>query len=184
MPTPERDPYIGGKLKRLMPLPVWIVAIRDPAYAYMLHSGGDYRRRPRILRRRGGGHGFTGYVPLGSVRAPKPTAEEIEYLQAQAATEHRRYVARFHDIETRHGELLRATANTLAAKGTATLHTTAGDIHARIVRFREEAVVLEVNHPSGRSQTRSSESTVAEEVVHQLANALASIRPDAEPLGS
>jgi hypothetical protein len=104
--------------KRLMPLPVWIVAIRDPAYAYMLRSGGDYRRRPRLLRRRGGGHGFTGYVPLGSVRAPKPTAEEIKYLQAQAATEHRRYMARFHDIETRHGELLRATAGALAAKGT------------------------------------------------------------------
>ena len=177
-------PLHWWQTKRLMPLPVWIVAIRDPAYAYMLRSGGDYRRRPRLLRRRGGGHGFTGYVPLGSVRAPKPTAEEIEYLQAQAATEHRRYMARFHDNETRHGELLRATAGALAAKGTATLHTTEGDIHARIVRFRDRAVVLEVEHPGGRSQSRSSESTVAEEAVHQLANALASIRPDAEPLGS
>jgi hypothetical protein len=166
-----------------MPLPVWIVGIRDPAYAYMLRSGGDYRRRPRLLRRRRGGYGFTGYVPLGSGRAPKPADEEIAYLQAQAAAEHRRYAARFQDIEKRHGELLRATAGALAARGTATLHTTAGDIQARIVRFREGAVVLEVEHPGGRSQSRSSESTVAEAAVHQLANAVASIQPDAEPLG-
>jgi hypothetical protein len=165
-----------------MPLPLWIVGIRDPAYAYMLRSGGDYRRRPRILRQRGGGHGFTGYVPLGAARAPKPTNDEIEHLQAQAAAEHRRYMARFHAIEKRHGELLRATAGLLAATGTATLHTTAGDIQARIVRFRDEAVVLEVEYPSGRSQSRSSESTVAEAAVHQLANALASLQPDADPL--
>jgi hypothetical protein len=166
-----------------MPLPVWIVGIRDPAYAYMLRSGGDYRRRPRLLRPRGGGHGFTGYVPLGAARAPKPTNEEIEHLQAQAAAEHRRYMARFHDIEMRHGELLRASAEALAAKGIATLPTTAGDIRARLVRFREGAVVLEIDHPNGRSQSRSSESTVAEATVHELANALASIQPDAEPLG-
>ena len=166
-----------------MPLPIWIVGIRDPAYAYMLRSGGDYRRRPRLLHWRGGGHGFTGYAPLGAARAPKPTTEEIEHLQAQAAAEHRRYMARFHDIEKRHGKLLRTTAGALAASGTATLHTTAGDIQARIVRFREEAVVLEVEYPSGRSQSRSSEPTVAEAAVHQLANALASIHPDAEPLG-
>jgi hypothetical protein len=161
-----------------------MVALRDPAYAYMLRSGGDYRRRPRILRRRDDGHGFTGYVPLGSVRAPKPTAEDIANFQTQAAEENRRYMARFRDIEMRHGELLRATADALAANGTATLHTTAGDIDARTVRFRHGAAVLEVNHPNGRSQTRSSESTIAEDAVHQLANALASLRPDAEPLGS
>ena len=167
-----------------MPLPIWVIAIRDPAYAYMLRSGGDYRRRPGRLRRRGADHGFTGYVPVGTVRAPEPTAQEIESLQAHAATERLRCEARLRDIETRHGALLRATAGALAAKGTATLHTSAGDIRAGILRFRDGAIVLEINHPSGTSQTRSSESTVAEAAVHQLANALASIRPHAEPLGS
>jgi hypothetical protein len=91
-------------------------------------------------------------------------------------------MARFHDIERRHGELLSATAAELTRAGATTLRTTTGDIQARVIRFREEAVVLEIHYPGGRSQARLTQSTVGEASVHELASALASARPDAEPL--
>jgi hypothetical protein len=91
-------------------------------------------------------------------------------------------MARVRDVENRHGEVLRRTAEDLMRVGTATLRTSAGDIQARIIRFRTEAVVLEIQYPGGWSQGRSSLSTVGETSVHALTNALASTRPEAEPL--
>jgi hypothetical protein len=164
-----------------MPLPVWIVGIRDPAYAYMLRSSGVRRPRTRLRRPRAGPVSL-GYAPVGSGRARQPTTEETQDLRTQAAEAQRSFMTRFHDIERRHGELLRATAAELTRAGATTLRTTAGDIRARIIRFRKEAVVLEIHYPGGRSQAGLTQSTVGEASVHQLASALASARPDAEPL--
>ena len=164
-----------------MPVPVWIVAIRDPAYAYMLRSSGS--RRPRApLRRRRADRIPTGYAPLGEP-IPQATREELQNLRAQADAGNHVWFARVRDVENRHGELLRETAAELTRVGAATLRTSAGNIRARIIRFRKEAVVLEILFPGGRIQSRSTASFVGEQAFHQLANALASIRPEAEPLG-
>jgi hypothetical protein len=163
-----------------MPVPVWIVAIRDPAYAYMLRSSGV--RRPRApLRRRRAARISIGYAPLGAP-IPQPTHDEIQQLRSQADAANRVFMARVRDVENRHGEVVRRTAEDLMRVGTATLRTSAGDIQARIIRFRKEAVVLEIQYPGGWSQGRSSLSTVGETSVHALTNALASTRPEAEPL--
>lgn len=163
-----------------MPLPVWIVAIRDPAYAYMLRSSG--LRRPRApLRRRRAGRVSTGYAPLGAPN-PQPTPAEMQGLRSEAEAANRVFIARVHDVENRHGEVLRRTAAELMSVGTVTLRTSAGTIQARVIRFRKEAVVLEIHFPGGRIQNRSSLSSVGEQAFHQLANALVSARPEAEPL--
>lgn len=163
-----------------MPLPVWIVAIRDPAYAYMLRSSGV--RRPRApLRRRRAGRISTGYAPFGTPIA-QPEPEQLQELRSQAEAANRDFIARVRDVENRHSEVLRKTAAELMGAGAATLLTSVGNIEARVIRFRKEAVVLEIHFPGGRIQSRSSPSFVGEQAFHQLANALVSTRPEAEPL--
>ena len=122
-----------------------------------------------------------GYAPLGAP-TPQRTAEEMQELRSQAEAANRVFMARVRDVGNRHGEVLRDTAAELMRVGTATLRTSVGDIQARIIRFRKEAVVLEIHYPGGRSQARSSQSTVGDTTVHALADALASARPEAEPL--
>ena len=164
-----------------MPFPVWVVAIRDPAYAYMLRSSGFRRpraplpwRRPKPLS--------TGYAPIGTPM-PKLADEEIAELQAQAEAGARLYIATVQEMEQRHGEVIRNTVAELMRAGSATLQTSAGPIEARIIRFPREAVVLEIHHPGGGwGQSRTTQSEVGEQAVHQLAAALASTRPEAEPL--
>jgi hypothetical protein len=123
-----------------------------------------------------------GYAPPGEpIR--QPTAEEIQELHSQAEETHRRFAARVRDIEKRHGDVLRRTAADLVRVGTATLRTSVGDMQARIIPFPREAVVGEIHYPGGgRIQARSSQLVVGEQAIHQLADALASIRPDAEPI--
>ena len=133
----------------------------------------DFRRRADPIS--------AGYAPLGSGRGRQPTSQERQELRTHAAEAHRSFLARLHDVESQHGELLRATAAELTRAGATTLRTTTGDIEARIIRFRKEAVVLEIHYPGGRSQARSTQSTVGEASVHELASALASARPDAAP---
>ena len=161
-------------------MPVWIVAIRDPAYAYMLRSSGSCRPHARFRRRRTN-RTPTGYAPLGEPM-PQATPEELQTFRAQAEADTEVWLARLHDVENRHGELLRETAAVLTRGGAATLRTSAGNIRARIIRFRKEAVVLEILFPGGRIQSRSTAPLVRDQAVHQLANALVAIRPEAEPL--
>jgi len=168
-----------------MPLPVWLTAIRDPAHAYMLLSSGVRPPGPRF-RRRGNPHRAGGYALLSSGRAadlPQLTDEQMQHLQSQAAEASRLFIARVQAVETRHGERLRVAGAELSRLGGMTLRTTAGDIHSRVIRFRNDAVVLEMVYPGGWSQSRSTGSMVAEACAHALANALAQIGPDAEPLG-
>jgi hypothetical protein len=164
-----------------MPFPVWVVAIRDPAYAYMLRSGGVPRPRGRLPRRRAKPVSTGGYAPIGSpVR--QPTVEEIAKLRAQAEAGLRLHIDNVRDVEQRHGEVIRKTAAALMRDGSTTLKTTAGPIEARIFRFPKEAVVLEIHHPGGWGQTRTTFSEVGRQAVRQLAEALVSTRPEAEPL--
>ena len=167
-------------LPQLMPLPVWIVAIRDPAYAYMLRSSGVRRPRTRLRRRRAGPI-FTGYAPIGAL-PPQPTNDEMRLLRAQAAENNRLALARVREVEQRHAQLLAETAAELMRAGTATLRTSSGDIRARLIPFRHEAVVLEIHYPGGRIQARSTQSSLLQQAFHQLADALASAHPEAEPL--
>ena len=121
-----------------------------------------------------------GYVRAGT-RLPQLTDAEIAEYQRQAEADARRYIASVDDVEERHGEVIRTTVVELMRAGTATLQTSAGPIEARIIRFPQEAVVLEINHPGGRSQNRTTQSEVGRQAVHQLAAALVSTRPEAEP---
>jgi hypothetical protein len=163
-----------------MPLPTWIVAIHDPAYAYMLRSRGVRRHRAPFLRRRAS-QLPTGYAPIGVAIAPL-TPEARQALRDHAETENVAFVASIREVERRYGEILRTTADALLSAGTATLRTSSGNIEARIIRFRKDAVVLEIHFPRGRIQCRSSLRSVGDQAVHQLANALVSTRPNAEPL--
>jgi hypothetical protein len=163
-----------------MPLPVWVVAIRDPAYAYMLRSSGFRRPRAPLPWRRP--KPFSqGYARAGT-RLPQLTDAEIAEYQRQAEADARRYIASVDDVEERHGELIRTTVVELVRDGTATLKTSAGPIEARVIHFPKEAVVLEINFPGGRIQDRTTQSEVGRQAVHQLAAALVSTRPEAEPL--
>jgi hypothetical protein len=166
-----------------MPLPIWIVAIRDPAHAYMLLSNGEPRHRRR--RGRHTNHSVDGYAQLRSSpndALPSLTNEEMQALRARGAQVSRAFDARFEDTETRYGALLRATAEELMRTGVATLRTTAGDMHGRILRFRNEAVVLEIVYPWGRSQSRCTPATIAQSCVHDFASALAQAPAGAMPL--
>lgn len=164
-----------------MPLPVWVVAIRDPAYAYMLRSSGFRRPRGRLPWRRTKPVSMGGYAPIGTpVR--QPTVEEIAELRAQAEAGLRLQIENVRDVEQRHGEVISNTAAALMRDGSATLQTTAGPIEARIIRFPKEAVVLEIHHPGGWGQTRTTYSELGRQAVRQLAEALVSTRPQAEPL--
>jgi hypothetical protein len=162
-----------------MPLPVWVVAIRDPAYAYMLRSSGSRRPRAPLPWRRPKPFS-TGYA-LPGTRLPQLTDEEIAEYQRQAEADTRRYIASVDDVVVRHGEVIRTTVVELVRAGKATLQTSAGPIEARIIRFPKDAVVLEVNFPGGMIQSRTTQSEVGRQAVHQLAEALVSTRPEAEP---
>jgi hypothetical protein len=113
---------------------------------------------------------------------PKLADEEIAELQAEAEAGARLYSATVQEMEQRHGEVIRNTVAELMRAGSATLQTSAGPIEARIIRFPREAVVLEIHHPGGWGQSRTTRSDVGEQAVHQLAAALTSTRPEAEPL--
>src|ERR1700730_4357223 len=166
----------------LVHLPVWIIAIRDPAHAYMLLSSGVPRPRPRFRRQReNSGWGYVLVSSERAVRMAQLTDEEMQRLRAQGAEASRLFISRVHEVEQRRGEILRATAAELVRVGAATLRTTAGDIHARVIRFRNQAVVIEIVYRGGWSQARASQSTVTESCVHGLASALAQESPDAEP---
>ena len=163
-----------------MPLPVWVVAIRDPAYAYMLRSSGVRRPRAPLPWRRP--KPFSQGYALPGTALPRLTDDEIAELQAQATAEAQLHIDNIRDVEQRHGEVIRKTAAALLRDGSATLQTTSGPIEARILRFPKEAVVLEVHHPGGWGQSRTTQSSVEEQAVHQLAAALVATRPKAEPL--
>lgn len=160
-----------------------MIAIRDPAHAYMLLSSGV--RRPRTLfpwQRKNAS--FGGYVPLSSgspSRVPQPTAEQMAEMRAQSDEADRLFIARFREVEQRYGEMLRATAAQLSRVGAASLSTNKGDIHVRIIRFRNDRLVLELVHPWGWSQSMSSQARVADDCVHALANTLAQAPPGTEP---
>jgi hypothetical protein len=166
-----------------MPLPIWIVAIRDPAHAYMLLSNGEPRhRRPRGRHKN---HAVGGYAQLHS--GPNDVVsslsdEEMQALRVRGTEVSRVFHARFEDTQKRYGDLLRVTASELMRTGAATLRTTSGDMHGRILRFRNEAAVLEIVYPWGRSQSRCSEATIAQHCVHDFASALAQAPADAMPL--
>jgi hypothetical protein len=161
-----------------MPLPIWIIAIRDPAYAYMLRTSGV--RRPRTRLRRRASQRPMGYAPIGVAIAPlTPDAKQV--LRGHAEAENDAFIARTRDVEHRNDELLRTTPAALMSTGTATLRTSSGNIEARIIRFRKDAVVLEIHFPRGRIQCRSTLDSVGNQAFHQLANALASTRRNAEP---
>src|ERR1700693_1151209 len=106
-----------------MPLPVWVVAIRDPAYAYMLRSSGFRRPRGRRPWRRTKSLSTGGYAPVGTpVR--QPTDEEIAELRAQADVGLRLHIDNIRDVEQRHGEVIRKTAAALTRDGSARLQNT------------------------------------------------------------
>jgi hypothetical protein len=111
------------------------------------------------------------------------TDEQMQLLESQAAEASRLLTARMQAVETRHHKRLLATGAELSRLGAVSLRTTAGDIHSRVIRFRNGGVVLEMVYLGGWSQSRSTESTVAEACVHGLAYALAQMGPNAEPLG-
>ncbi len=95
-----------------MPLPMWIMKIGDPAYAYMVRSAG-VSGPPSKLRRPGLSRRFWGYSQSGCATSPQAshaTTDVLHDLQTQAADRGRRFKSRLQELEARHGELLRATA--------------------------------------------------------------------------
>ena len=173
-----------------MPLPTWMIAIRDPAHAYMLLSSGVTRPRTQFpWHRKNGSFGYLALTSGSPGRVSQPTAEETQQLRAQmdqrraqSAETDRLFWARLNDVEQRFGELLEATAAELTRVGAATLRTTTGDIHARIICFPNDHLVVELVHPRGWSQGMSSQARVAHDCVHALASTLAQAPPDTEPL--
>lgn len=168
-----------------MLLPIWLIALRDPADAYILLSRGTRPHGARF-RRRGNPRRADGYALLSSGRPadlPQLTDEQLDQLRSRAADAGRFFIARVRAVEARHDELLRAAGADLSRLGAVTLRTTAGDIHSRVIRFRNDAVVLETVYPGGWSQSRSTGSMVAVACAHALANAVAQIGQAAEPLG-
>lgn len=162
-----------------------MIEIRNPSYAYMWRKSGARRPRTRLPWERQRAS-FGGYAPIGSARASRdyrPSDEELQILRTQGEEAQQRFDARLSDVERRHGDLLRALAAEVTRTGAATVRTTSGDIEARIIRFRRGAVVLEIDFPGGCNRSQSSMETVERSAVRQLASALASTRPDAEPLG-
>src|SRR6202035_5122957 len=102
-----------------MPFPVWVVAIRDPAYAYMLRSSGVPRPRRQLPWHRSKPVPTGGYAPIGTpVR--QPTVEEIAELRAQAEAGLRLHIDKVRDVEQRHGEFIRNTAAALMRDGSTT----------------------------------------------------------------
>jgi len=122
-----------------------------------------------------------GYAPVGTPVRQLPD-EEIAELRAKADAGLRLQINNVREVERRHGEVIRTTVAELMRAGNATLQTSSGPIEARIIRFPKEAVVLEIDFPGGRSQSRTTQSEVGRQAVHHLADALASTRPEAEPL--
>jgi hypothetical protein len=163
-----------------MPLPAWVVAIRDPAYAYMLRSSGVRRPRATLPWRRP--KPFSQGYALAGTRLPQLSDEEIAEYRRQGEADARHFGASVENAEERHGDVIRTTVEELMRAGNAKLQTSAGPIEARIIRFPKEAVVLEINFPGGRIQNRTTYSEVGRQAVHQLAAALVSTRPEAEPL--
>jgi hypothetical protein len=168
----------------LLILPSWLVGLFNPAHAYMermsrTHRGGRRGRRQR-------GQPFPEAVVLGSGvhGARAATAKELRLIRAQSQEGQRLFEARLAAIEKRYSSLLQAKASELIGTGTTTMVTSAGEVQARILRFRWGADVLEITRPGGegRSTLQRSHAREPAVLISFLAHALADVSIEGEPL--
>lgn len=104
-----------------------------------------------------------------------------------AARDHR--LATIGSIARDQDELLRSKADELERTGAAELITAAGEIRARIIRFRWGADVIEITRSKGAEQRGWSRSLLprspapdrAEDISHHLAAGLAALQPAPPP---
>jgi len=167
-----------------------IIGLFDPAHAYMVrnsvsprHRGSAQARLPWHRSRTNGG--YTGYALLtadGSIS--QPTTEEMEFLDARMQHERENWEhdweARLRTTEERYGDTLEGIASELAAHRVARINTAAGEVRARIVWFRRNAAVLDIDGPRAQSQTRLSHAQArdASLLARYLVNFLAELPPE------
>jgi hypothetical protein len=130
-------------------LPTWLVRLFDPADAYMR---GDQFFTPKIERAgRRAARGLT-RTDFGSgvlYSSSPPSAEDLAEAEREAMSSRREWKERLADVTMRHGALLDEKGAELVATGATVVRTTAGDMHARIVRFHWGDPVLEIRRPGG-----------------------------------
>jgi hypothetical protein len=101
---------------------------------------------------------------------------EVLRLEARQRRE-----GRLTDVTERFGAFLESKAAELAASGATVVRTTAGDLHARIVRFRWGNSVLQIDGLKARlGRSQEGDPTV---LSHYLAVKFLDLDENAEPLG-
>jgi len=174
-----------------MHVPSMIVGLFDPAHAYMVRNSRQPKQR-RAARTRwpwhrsGGDGGYTGYALLmADGRLSQPTAEELAFLRArmqhQSENWEHEWDARLEAAEERYGDALEGVASELAARGVAAIGTPVGVVQARIIWFRRNAAVLEIDGPRAKSQARLSHAQArdASLLARYLMSFVAQLPPEA-----
>jgi hypothetical protein len=157
--TPLRK--IVNREDHLGPVRLALLRVIDPVERYMAKND-EERRHPRRQRRTGAA-GWTGYAPLE--HDPSGAREELPSIRVPPPVETRedadRYISEFWSrrdaVRREHESYFEARAKDLLAGQESTVETTKGTIRARLVRFRNGAV-LECRSSSrwgsGHSMTR------------------------------
>jgi hypothetical protein len=164
-------------------LPEPVIGLFFPAQRYIRRRRDEERA---AMRRR---YGLAEPEPLPPEGDGQAGPAEAMRAWADAARDHR--LATIRSIERDQDELLRSKADELERTGTTELITGAGEIRARIIRFRWGADVIEITRSKGAEQCgwsrgglpRSPAPGRADDISHHLAAALAALQPPPPPPG-
>ena len=161
-----------------MRLPGPVIGVLFPAQRYMRRQRDEWLRER--IQRPGPSQPEPATLADGGQAAPDEAAARS---RARAAREHR--LAMIERIARDQEQLLRSKADELERVGAVELTTAAGEIRARIIRFRWGADVIEIASSRGAGRrgwnrsllARSPAPDRAEQIRHLLAYALAALEP-------
>jgi hypothetical protein len=168
----------------LDPLRSAVIRVVDPIEWYMRKKD-DEESSPRRPRRRVQ-RGWT-YSPLGEVEPRPPSSEDIERRRREGERRLQAHLARRESLQREFADYFESKAREILVGREVTIETTGGAVRARLIRFRNGAV-LESEHVSpsgtGHGRTRIEQKDLADAVppiVSYLTQAVLSLGPDARP---
>jgi hypothetical protein len=175
----------------LGPVRLGLLRLIDPVEWYMRRNDQQEERRPRRRRARNP-VGWTAYTPLSWSSSQSAQAPLGAVLSEQRPEEAERgiedYQKRLHGFRQEHATLLEEKARELLSGNQIAIVTSAGTVRAKLVRFRNGAV-LEQWHTSPlrsghgmRRVERRNPSDVVPLIVDYLTQTVLGLGPDPRPL--
>jgi hypothetical protein len=168
---------------------LFLLRLIDPIEWYVRRNDPQEQHRP--LRRRAGGlAGSTSYAPL-RVSTSRQAEQSFARMAPQHSfddSDHENYLRKLGELRREHAVLLEGKAREVLSGTPTTIETTAGTVGAKLVRFRNGAVIdhwYRSSSSSGRGQMRVERlqfSDLLALTIDNLVQTIVSLGPDAHPV--